>query len=831
MTDRWRSTVAAGIAEPEPIASWAFVGVLIVAPQLLGGATAWGVAAIALGCALCLSALAVQSGLAMGRDAARAGAVFALAMAFTALQGMPLPCAWVAALHPTAADLQQSAASLLGTDGYCALTYDPGATREEIVKGGSLLAALAVGWLLARRRRGNLVFGGLAVSAIALAAVTLAHWAVGADKVFGLYEPVFFPPGARLSPVLNPNNLGGLLAASVPLVWACAWSDRERQRRLLWFVGLAMVVAVAMLSLSRGANGILLAGILWCAYAATKAAPGEPLEVDVGLRRALATLAVVTVGAALAVALGLDPLLAELSGGGSEKLQLAMDGLSLGAEHAWLGVGRGAFSAAFVAQGRVVGRAEYAENFVVQWLAEWGVVVGGLVLIGMAWTYRAAWWRAKSRLHAAALVALALAAVQNLVDLGFELSGIAVPWAAVLGASVGVGSSAARRPLLNGDRSAWAIRGVAAAVVLSLLLVPGVIRDRGQGLRERLTAQIEKQDREGFAKTLKHAVASHPSEPIFSVLAAEEALDRAPGDAGPWINRSMRLAPGWPAPHLHASRWLWQQGRRDQAMLELAESARRDPKVSAQWGCKLTQAPALLKRAVPDTPEAQTFLDVLGACLPPLGPARREMDAMLRERFPDTKGGYLREVRALVQDKRFDDALALSQALLKRQPQEVEARVAELHVLTVMGQASRAVEKCAEVGDSPERWKLLRVCARAHAAAGDAAAMRQAIKGLRAEAAGDLKALAAAESLHGHLELQLGHPTAALRAFEYAHEIVDDEASLRDVATTAIAAGARGRAYRAYSQLCAQGGPDSVECTRRKELDPTRPQNLPSITP
>src|SRR6202000_1885707 len=71
------------------------------------------------------------------------------------------------------------------------------------------------------------------------------------------------------------------------------------------------------------------------------------------------------------------------------KLDMVLWAKPLVRDHALFGVGRGAFESVFPVYRTTPGNFvfTYAENFVVQWIAEWGIPVGLFALGAFAWSF------------------------------------------------------------------------------------------------------------------------------------------------------------------------------------------------------------------------------------------------------------------------------------------------------------------------------------------------------------------------------------------------------------------------------------------------------------
>ena len=87
-------------------------------------------------------------------------------------------------------------------------------------------------------------------------------------------------------------------------------------------------------------------------------------------RLVLVAVVVATVAGGAAY-LGLEPLIRKFEEGDASKLVLAGEAVELAYSQPWLGVGRGAFSAAFSRIAGATERFTHPENLIVQWVTEW----------------------------------------------------------------------------------------------------------------------------------------------------------------------------------------------------------------------------------------------------------------------------------------------------------------------------------------------------------------------------------------------------------------------------------------------------------------------------
>ncbi|HKU45118.1 MAG TPA: O-antigen ligase family protein, partial [Polyangiales bacterium] len=478
---------------------------IVGAPMLLGGVHAWAIVTIAISACLCLIAAAVAARARLSDTAPIVVWVAVGLLAWTALQVLPLPCSLVSMLAPDAVATLRADRAMLGLSSptTCRLTLDPGGTQEEVLKGVAIVASLLAAWLLARAKAHREVLWMVAASSLVMSAVALVHGLGRMDEVFGLYTPQRAGRQLLLAPLMNQNNLGAFAAMGVPL-WI-ALTHRVRSPGVRW-LGLAAVittVATALLSLSRGAIAQLLVSlllVLWVVQVSPRRSSGRPLAQR--LLRPLATVLAIAIAGAGVLYAASDRLASELENRDLSKLGLIRRAFQLALDHLWVGIGRGAFASAFVHLEGASARFGYAENFVVQWLSEWGAPI---TLLWLAVAARALYDAARgseSLARKGALIALFGLVLQNLVDLGFEVLGMAVVAAALFAAIV-----ASARPEPNPvstPRSLYAptFLVLGGAIAALLLIAPHIGAQSVSELDAKLRQQMHADDRPGFRATL-----------------------------------------------------------------------------------------------------------------------------------------------------------------------------------------------------------------------------------------------------------------------------------------------------------------------------------------
>jgi hypothetical protein len=147
---------------------------------------------------------------------------------------------------------------------------------------------------------------------------------------------------------------------------------------------------------------------------------------------------------ALGVAISGERFAEEATNTDTSKLQIAVKGLELGLSRPSTGVGRGAFSSAFAQAYETTLRFAYPENIVAQWVSEWGLWVGGMLLLLLLSRLVRIALRTTSETRIAAVAAILGYLVHEFFDFSAELAGPAVVAAALLGALLASASDAQR---------------------------------------------------------------------------------------------------------------------------------------------------------------------------------------------------------------------------------------------------------------------------------------------------------------------------------------------------------------------------------------------------
>jgi O-antigen ligase len=619
--------------------------------------------------------------------------LLAVPLVLTALQLVPLPAGWAEALNPTGTGLREDGAALVGAEPWRAITLDaPGSLRAlcffVILLG---IAALSLRLSLTERGRYRVLAGTAALCGLT-ALVTAAHVLTGATALYGIYEPVAASP-AVLGPLLNGNHLGGLLAAGAVLSLALVMHRNQHGfLRATWAVVTAGCAAVSLATLSRGAALALAAGGL----VTIAALIGQRLRSDARRRRrrdqlltsslpigivGVCALVIVVYTSAGGVGKELgDTSLSELQEENS-KFGVWRSAMRLVEESPVLGVGRGAFEPAFtrVHPPSALQTASHAENEYVQALIDWGIlgaVACALVACWFAITVIRRWHG--GAMAAGALGALAVFAVQSVVDFGVELLGVAVPAVAIAGTlAYGPVREAAGRALLRARFLRIAhIAALAAAAAL-------LFTDSTRSVQEdhAALAALRGPDRAPVPLAeLAGPLERHPLDYYLYGLAAEAMIEGGDPRAIRTLNHALVLHPTHAGLHRMAARLLYRGGHDAQATLEYAAAMRgvRSPEPLIQEALRAFKDPATAARAIPM--DAQQ-IDVI--------------------------------VRALVKLERVDVATTWLAELLRQRPKDAHA-CELLYSLSLRGGDLAAAEvagrHCVEIAPSRQtRLALARV--------------------------------------------------------------------------------------------------------------------------
>ncbi len=780
--------------------------------------------------AVSVFALAVTGWLAMrdGRTPFEPPALVLWALAAVCLlQAIPLPMGLLKVLSPHAADVWSRSLLPLGEVGpaFASISLDPGASLVEALRWFSYGVAFMGASSVARRR--GVHAGAVVVLGVALVAgvATVAHGLVGANKVWGLYEPDFKPTVWHVGPLLNPNNLAGLLNLGTLCGLGLMLEREPKLPRSLLFVVVGLLVGANVMSGSRGGVAVLLLGTVMLSLVVARQRHRR------GSRRSTkhtwAILGgVMLVGAVLAV-------LGSRGNGYTELLDDKVDKLSMTAkvepviaDHTWFGIGRGSFESVFPAYQTDSGYKVYThvENFVAQWFVEWGVPVTLLALFFLGFYLRPHRVCVRnSTVAAAAYIGFLVLLIQNAVDLGLEIPGVALTVSVLLGTGWGaVARIAGSKPLNHRRARVGVAMAMASGVVLVGLSTKGLkdIRWDENRVHAALTAQEAPRPegvRQALRGQIREAMKRHPAAPYFPLAGAIVAWQEGDQDPMPWLQRSLERSLANGRTHFVLARVLHGRGAHRQALLELRLAAERDPGlvgISAVTAMRWTQSIDELALAVPNNGSAGASWETYGriAADRDLGEA---CDLRALEVDPSRIQPRVRLVDDMIAvlhadkpcdgcDRRVEShAVALSESA----PQRSTAHLVRARWMAAHGKVAEAVEHLASVCDTVEDViDCLRGRAIIAASINDVEPFASAAKNLRSVACTRRTRCAEAATLVGDLHVEREEFAGAVAAYERALADAPTDERMLKLAHAASKAGLHAKAMRTLQKLLKRRG-------------------------
>ncbi|WP_437588137.1 O-antigen ligase family protein [Sorangium sp. So ce1000] len=790
--------------------------------------------------------------------------------AYTLLQAVPMPLAWLERLSPASADIWSRALMPLGEAAprYASVSLDPGATLVEAVKWltytGVFLTAAFIGARRGAKLGITLVFG----SAFLAALTTIAHGLLGATTVFGLYQPRFSVASWHVGPLLNPNNLAGYLNLGILSGVGLLLTSRPLLPAWVAGVGLTTIVGVGIIASSRGGLLVLPLGLALFALLSRRRRGRQRSGPRGQGTAAWLLIAAIGGGALLAALAATNRTLSEIADANLDKLSLFHSTLPLLADHWLLGIGRGAFETVFPAYRQSPGNIVFthAENFVIQWAAEWGVLAAAAALVALGVAFRPG--KIALRGSTAALgawVGCVVLLVQNLFDLGLDVPGVTIALAATLGSLWGEAHRERPRheaPAGEPGSDRWRPwRMAACAAVSALALVSLMVRFGWRDVdhdRRSLRALSDAGAAGGagwprFRDELRAAILRHPAEPYFPLLGAVAALQGRSESPIPWLQRTLERSRRHGRAHLLLAEVLASRGAKEQALLSLRLAVEDDADVTGtaavlarQWTRRWDE----LLRAVPEGKAGVEMLERMAAT----GERRDEPDLRLRcaeeaiARDPARPGAHWAAGNALLEMLEDPGSARCGGDDARRAAceQEIEARAAAVQgldgdsffavqlrarLLLLRKKSAEAeqllAESCERLDNRPGCLRL-RVVAAAQAASSER--LLPAIRDLMSASCSSLAQCAAAATWVGDQLVARKDYSSAVTYYARAAQDEPTEERLLKLADAASGAGAHVEAASALERLLQRRGGKDAEL-RRRILDERAKALAPSLTP
>lgn len=558
------------------ISLYALAAAIIFAPAAAGGAAR---SALPLLAATALIAFIATLWARRERpNLALPGAALGLAAlaAFTGLQAVPFPASWLELLSPRAAEIRSFVA---GQPVAGAISYEPGESLHEATLLMVYALVTAVAYLHGRHpSRRQTVVAAIVLSGIGTLVLGGLHRILATPRMLGVFESSV-PAATLWTTFVNHNHAAGFLAFTGIIALGHGLSLRGRKKRMAIAAGAVLILA-SIAQGSRSGLGITVVGLAAITLRFYRRQQRRRREAPPRLWLSL-LLAFVAGAAVLWPAV---EVLRRLSAGTEDPFRIKGKLLavqSVGAlilEHAWFGIGRRAYASVhpLYKSSRFQLTFWYPENLLIQRWADWGLVVGSVALLGLGYALvRRSLSHQGRRGHFALVLALVLLCVQNLVDFGLELPGIAVAFAATLGLT------APRRSLRLSVGPGW-LRGLPVLLIpvlfvsslCSLALLRGDLRQDLQALEGRAA---KAQHAPATSSELGHyrtVVQRHPANANAWTLLAYLHETASPPDfsaAMDYANHALYLGSAYAEPYMIVGRLLLRAGHRPQGF----ESMRR----------------------------------------------------------------------------------------------------------------------------------------------------------------------------------------------------------------------------------------------------------------
>jgi len=747
------------------------LGLVLAAPLLIGGVhftTAVGLAVASLG----LGALAIVIHWRRGTRLGIVGGALTIWVAVTALQLVPLPIGIVEMLAPETARHYQRAWSALGeSPGAVPLSLSPNRTALALWQALAITGLFVATRLHFRKRERfawlvpRLVLVGMAFAFISALQTALFE----PTSVLGVYRPLQpLEPTPLVTTLVNPNHAAAFFGALAPVALGYGLACREPGQRYTYLLFYIVLSVATFMMLSRGAiltwalsHGVFVFLLKSSSMKRRSLALGIAalvlMVVAVGVTigyRALAPTFESMVSSAESVSSELTAapddaaLEAHLEGEPIddeeaalrasvvraseserfEKVLIFKDVWPIIGTYAPVGIGRGAFGDVYPGHAThgMQRTMRHAENEYLELVVEYGPVVAlvllGLLAAGLLLLFSRTDWREPERpLIAGVLTAVAFLAIHNLVDFNLRFPGVGFLAAVLLGAIAARASRyASVRRARDGGRTegsgSWqhrveGLQRVVGWVAMGTLLTASVIavvyigsaRAGASGddlaqVRQTVESLGESSDgtpearRDELLSAAGPALRRRPVDGYLHLLVGIGML-RTGGDslehALPWLELAQRHNPTDYRTHLLLGRVHAARGDHAAAARELSLAAGLDRRASydvARTVAEVIEKPVHLEAALSEDPDDWTVLGLA------LIEARRFADAIalaerLQARAPDKPHGLDLLVRSHLALGIPEAAIEPSQELIERfgdapisylRRAEVEARLGDL---------------------------------------------------------------------------------------------------------------------------------------------------------
>lgn len=838
----------------------ALVGLLtavIVGSVLAVGSVHSGVLVVVAVVALLAGGLALAADTREGRTVPVPATVAVLLAGYTLIQAVPLPQAVVWALSPPTAEIWEGSLALTdsGEGSWISVSLNPTASLVESLKwllyASVFLAAARVGRLHGSSLIPTVVFGAAVICAV----LAIAHRLASAERLYGIYEPVFAHPRFALAPLLNSNNFAGYLNLGLFAGLGLLFTRSSSFPRWAIALAISLVIGLSAALGSRGGTVALLCGLI--VLPAFLWRRRRHADSGVSWRSAAMFGSAVAGGLLLFGLAATRDLWQALLGEGAHKLALFSWTRPLIAEHFFFGVGRGAFETAFPAYRGDSAHHVYsfAENFVLQWSSEWGVPVALAALLVFGWTLRPSRLAVRqAELGICCVVGAGVLLAHNLLDLALEVPAVSIAFFALLGGLFGANQRTSGTeantalPVIKSSSLRAPIAALATAcvgIVLATLIWgrPTVVQKRSE-----IGDLLKQHGRELLVlDQLKTAIRRYPADPYFPLVGSVIAF-RMKENPLPWLARAIERDPMSGRPYLLLAYALAGKGAREQAVMALRMAAERDapfrPRTAA-LALALGRASGDVLRVVPIGKRGASLLTTMAIRVdrnaePEL---RRQLleEALVRdrgnaraalERSKDLlmyleSGSY--ECALSKRPSCIDSIDALMDGLAAAFPHDGRPTIIRARLRLLTGRPAESLRMLTvECGKPEASLDCLAWQVRAAEVVGERE-LAEASAAYLARACSTPKACESGGAWLGSRHLRRGDSGAALRVYERVAREADSPGSWRRVAIAAAKSGFAGLATQALERFRASGG--KVDAELAQQVAKVRAGVLNSLNP
>ena len=382
-------------------------------------------------------------------------------------------------------------------------------------------------------------------------------------------------------------------------------------------------------------------------------------------------------------------------------------------DHLWFGIGKGSYTSLFSHYKTSTEQFTYThpENFLVQYVTDWGVLVGGLVTFGLTFTLIRGLKALRNPSSAGVLVGIAVIGLQNIFDFSFEISGFVIP---VLVAFI---SHSSQRSLFLKKVNVKSNPQFALLLTLPLvILISSNYFTFSKGVIEHDLKRLQKQE---SAQTASR----HPANSTMATLMAFHAESAEPPrlkDALRWANIALYLSPAYADAHWVVGRLLLRAGIRSQGFEQIRVAWQRTPQtVPANYFSYLShfaRSATDYLEAVPrrelieDVPDERYLVQIIRWLVSnKKNRVARELTTVLKSPVEITNSEILRAMAwSYFYTGQFDSALRVISRHDEISDNKAALRRLEIQCLRASGKYSEAIELLQRMmQDSPENKAAL----------------------------------------------------------------------------------------------------------------------------